>query len=162
MWLCKEQPNGSVDPPATEGFLFSDSIIDANTIQAYRETHYHVQGAEQFTLQVDMPSDELTQLYRSSRADCATFVTACNPLGVDVGHEANAKLHNILRETLSHRSLKYVSGVGKHPSGNWPEESSYLVLGLSLESAKTLGRQLEQNAIIWIGSDRVPQLVLLR
>ena len=59
-------------------------------------------------------------------------------------------------------SLEFVAGIGQHPSNQWPGEPSYLVFGLTLEAAKTLGTRLEQNAIVWNGSDGTPQLILLR
>jgi hypothetical protein len=37
-----------------------------------------------------------------------------------------------------------------------------LILGLDLEAARTLGNRMEQNAIVWIGADAVPELVLLK
>ena len=43
-----------------------------------------------------------------------------------------------------------------------PGEPSYLVFGLKLEAAKTLGRALRQNAIVWSDVDAVPRLILLR
>lgn len=44
---------------------------------------------------------------------------------------------------------------------NRPAEQSVLVLGLSLEADKTLGRRFERNAVVWTGRDGVPELVLL-
>ena len=63
---------------------------------------------------------------------------------------------------LGQRSLACVEGTGQHPSNRWPGEASYLIFGLTLEATKTLGTRLEQNAIVWKGTDAVPQLVLLR
>lgn len=67
-----------------------------------------------------------------------------------------------LANELKQRSLIFIDGIGQHPSKEWPGEPSYLVFGLKLEAAKTLGVKYEQNAIIWTGSDAVPQLILLR
>ncbi len=63
---------------------------------------------------------------------------------------------------LGRRSLAYIEGIGQHPSKQWPGEASYLVFGLELEAAKTLGRALRQNAIVWSDADAVPRLILLR
>ena len=63
---------------------------------------------------------------------------------------------------LEDKALKYCPAEGKHPSGGWPSESSYLVLSLSLEESCELGKKYEQNAIVWCDSDCVPQLILLR
>jgi hypothetical protein len=67
-----------------------------------------------------------------------------------------------LSKELERRSLSYVEGIGQHKSNQWPGEESFLVFGLTLEAANTLGSKLEQNAIVWSGKDAVPQLILLR
>ena len=67
-----------------------------------------------------------------------------------------------LTAELIRRGLAFLEGVGQHRSGDWPGEPSFLVLGLALEVAKSLGKHYEQNAIIWCGPDAVPQLTLLR
>ena len=38
---------------------------------------------------------------------------------------------------------------------------SVLVLGLSLEAAKTLGGRFEQNTVVWTWRNGVPELMLL-
>jgi len=48
--------------------------------------------------------------------------------------------------------------LGQH---DWSAETSYRVLSILLESAKSLGNQYDPNAIVWCGSDAVPQLILL-
>jgi len=55
-----------------------------------------------------------------------------------------------LTKELRNRSLKFLDGVGEHPSGDWPGEASVLVLGMSLEAVKSLGQRYEQNAIVWL------------
>lgn len=129
-------------------FLFPDSVIDAGLIQAFRETHYQVHGAEPFTLRVDEPSAALAAAHKRFRTDCSAFITGGNPLSEDVGAESNGQRHADLGLELARRSLAHVEGIGQHPSNGWPEEPSYLVFGLTLEAAKTLGRALRQNAIV--------------
>jgi hypothetical protein len=41
-------------------------------------------------------------------------------------------------------------------------EASVGVFGISMENACELGIRYRQNAIIWVGEDATPQLVLLR
>ena len=142
--------------------MFPDSVIDAGLIQAFRETHYQVHGAEPFTLRVDEPSAALAAAHKRLPSDCSAFITACNPFSEGVGAASNAQLHADLGLELARRSLAYIEGIGQHPSNRWPGEASYLVFGLKLEAAKTLGRTLRQNAIVWSDADAVPRLILLR
>jgi hypothetical protein len=46
-----------------------------------------------------------------------------------------------LATELRKRSLIFCDGEGLHPSGEWPAEASYFVLGMSLEAAKKLANQ---------------------
>ena len=151
-----------VDPPKTEGFLFPASIIDSATCQAYLETHYHVLGDTPLTLQVGLANPSLAALYKALRVESCAFVTACNPWSQLLESPVNAQRRAVLASELRQRSLRFVDGIGQHPSGQWPGEASFLIWNLSLEAAKALGAKYEQNAIIWCELDAVPQLILLR
>ena len=54
------------------------------------------------------------------------------------------------------------SGFGEDGEGLWPGEPSFLALGVSLDTAKSLGVEFHQNAIVWASEDATPQLILLR
>lgn len=79
-----------------------------------------------------------------------------------MGETANAVNQSKLKSELDLRSLTYFNGFGKHPSGEWPAEPSFLVLGISLEASKVLGKKYDQNAVVWCGLDAIPELVLLK
>ena len=93
---------------------------------------------------------------------CAAFITAFNPFSRELTADENRRRQAELAKELTRRSLDFVEGVGQHPSGDWPGEPSFLVFGLELEAAKSLGKVYEQNAIIWCGADCVPDLILLK
>ena len=140
----------------------SDTIIDAATIQAYRETEYRVHGDEPFILRIGQACEMLAAVHKRHRVDCSAYITACNPYSQRLDDVANARRHADLGHELRQRSLTAFDGIGQHPSNPWVGEASYLILGLTLEAAKTLGTRLEQNAIVWCGADVRPQLILLR
>lgn len=142
--------------------MSEESQIDSDTLKAYRETEFRVAGDTPMTLRVGQTCGSLARLQLAHRVDCSAFITACNPFSIELSHAENAARQAALAEDLRKRSRTFIDGVGQHPSNKWPGELSYLVLGLSLEAAKTLGRQLEQNAIVWSGADASPRLVLLR
>lgn len=137
------------------------SNIDPATIQAYRETHYVVEGDAPMTLRVGQPSEALAALYEAAGVVSSAFVTAWNPYSRKCDDETNAELQEALVDELKSRGLRFVNGLGRHPSSDWAEPS-FLVLGISLEAAKKLGTRYEQNAILWCGANSVPELVLLR
>ena len=145
-----------------EDFLLFESTVDASTVQAYRDTEYRVYGDAPFTLRVGQASAALSAAHRRHRVDCSAYLSACNPASHRLDDAANAQRHAALGRELGQRSLVSLPGVGCHPSNERPGEASYLAFGLSLQAARTLGTRLEQNAIVWIGADAVPQLILLR
>ena len=142
--------------------MFLNSKLDASLINAYRETEYRVTQDFFFVLKVDVTSTELATLYKAKNVSSAAFITACNPFSHERSDTDNVKRQSELSAELKRRSLSFIVGVGQHPSGDWPGEPSFLALGLTLETAKSLGIAFEQNAIIWCGLDAVPNLVLLR
>ena len=162
MWPLRGQQNGHSVGLLNGGYLLIESIIDDGLQQSYRETEYKTHGVKPLTMKVGAVCPALAAMHKRHRVDCSAFVTACNPLGKNVGEAANTKHHAALGQELDQRNLANVEGIGEHPSNQWPGEASFLIFGLTLEAAKTLGTRLEQNAIIWTGLDGVPQLVLLR
>ena len=142
--------------------MFSTSNIHPDLIQAYTETEFRVQEGIPFTLSVGKVSSDLLVAHKRHQVECSAFLTACNPFSQELTDEVNGERQTALAKELESRSLEFVAGIGQHPSNQWPGEPSYLVFGLTLEAAKTLGNRLEQNAIVWNGSDGTPQLILLR
>ena len=142
--------------------MISASDIHPDLIQSYTETEFRVREEMPFTLQVGKVNSDLLVAHKRHRVECSAFLTACNPFSQELTDEANGERQKALAKELASRSLEFVAGIGQHPSNQWPGEPSYLVFGLTLEAAKTLGARLEQNAIVWSGSDGTPQLILLR
>ena len=138
------------------------STVSAELIEAYRKTEFRVLGSPQFTLRVGNASAELRQLYVTAGAGSAAFVTAWNPYSIPTSTEENHSAQSALRERLSQDGFATIDGFGIDPTTEWAGEDSVLVLGISLDQAKGLGEEMKQNAVVWIGGDAVPNLLLLR
>jgi hypothetical protein len=152
----------AVECRATFYQVFAMSEIDPPTVQAYRKTDYCVDAPEPFVLRVGVASAPLAQLYRRHGTNCCAFITACNPYSRIVGDDANAARQLELAQELHALGLIFFDSIGRHPEGGWPTEPGFLILGLPLAIAKTLGEKFEQNAILCCGPDAVPELILLR
>ncbi len=140
-----------------------ESELKAALIAAYRATCFRVDHDPPFTLTVDVHSPALELLLRSGEPAGAAYVTAWNPMGKELSLQENDRLQGLLVDELRATRLRWLSGAGTDPSGRWPhEEASLLVLGIDRRAACALGRRHQQNAILWIGVDAVPRLVLLR
>jgi hypothetical protein len=139
------------------------SEISQEKIKAYEATHYCAgTGPDTFVLWIGQHSPELAQLYLSNDSNCALFITAFNPLGKAQDDEANEAAHARLGEVLRALVADVIEGAGADPACQWPPEKSYLALGINAEVARDLGRRFMQDAVVWIGEDAVPQLLLLR
>ena len=142
------------------------SNVAPELMQAYRETHYIINprpsDLEEFALLVGEVSKPLAGLHKRFRVDCSAYITACNPWSESLPDDVNSERMEKLKQVLRERSLRWLEGLGQHPSQDWPGEPSVLILGLSLAAAKVLAGDFEQNAFVWSGSDARAQLVLLR
>jgi hypothetical protein len=139
-----------------------NSKIDSATIAAYRAAHYAVLAPVPFVLHVGEVSSRLADLLADEKASCAAFLTAWNPFSQVATEASNSAAQFALLNDLSKRGLITVPGFGKDPSGLWPGEESFLVIGLQLEQAKQMGIEYRQNAIIWTACHACPELILLR
>ena len=138
------------------------SNVDPATIAAYAATHYVVNGIEPgFVLRAGQLSAELKALHQQTGVACSAFLTAWNPGSRRRANEINQAAQCELEATLRAAALPLFAGVGVDPNGNWPGEQSVLVLGIGRERAERLGRHYGQIAILWIGADAVPEVVLL-
>ncbi len=159
----KEQPSRQRQPShEPEGFLFSESALAPTLIMAYLATHYRVDAATPFVLKVGEPSDSLAQFLTEQSAQCAAYLTACNPFSQPLSDADNLHRQSALENELNRRSLQFIRGTGQDSQGEWPGEASFLIFGLSLEASRALARQYEQNAFVWCAKDAIPQLILLK
>jgi hypothetical protein len=142
--------------------LFTETTIDPATVRAYRQTEYRVLGETPAILRIDAACAELAAIHPVHRVDCSAFITACNPHSSPSDELTNAQRQATLARELKQRGLAFIDAIGQHPSGAWPGEASFLVLGLRLDAAKALGMRHAQNAFVWSGPDAVPRLILLR
>jgi hypothetical protein len=129
--------------------------------EAYRATNYNVLGSASFTLRIGVESPEIANLYRNYDVTTAAFLTACNPFSTPTPEHENDLNQQQLEERLHELSVGFLTGMGEDPSGEWAGEPSVLALGISREAAVSLGNEFRQNAIVWIGEDRSPELIFL-
>ena len=137
--------------------------IDPEKVRAYVATDYRFGDAgEEIVLKIGKRSDQLAILFARHRVDCGAFLTAYNPQGRPQSAAANDLGHAELAQLLRGKGLKIIEGAGSEDGSDWPEERSWFALGLALSSAKELGNRFAQDAIVWVGPDAIPQLILLR
>jgi len=104
----------------------------------------------------------MADLYRAHGVCSAAFLTAWNPCGERTAPDVNEEAQRRLERRLDDFAVAVMPGIGEDDSGKWIGEPSFLALGISPEEAERFGKEFRQNAIVWIGRDRVPALVCLR
>jgi len=130
--------------------------------EAYRTTLFNVLEPTPFTLRIGEQSQDLAHLYRHYNACVAAFLTAWNPFSDPASQQENDRAQRQLERQLHMLAVTVLPGIGEDASGQWPGEPSVLALGISRETAKSLGNEYRQNAIVWIGTDCIPELVFLQ
>jgi hypothetical protein len=58
--------------------------------------------------------------------------------------------------------VEAIEGSGSEEGTDWPSEKSYFALGLQREDSIGIGKHFDQDAIVWVGENAVPELILLR
>lgn len=129
-------------------------------LAAYLQTEYWVHAESPFMLQIDHESEALKALYRDFEVRSAAFITACNPWSRPLSETENRERQSQLESKLADSGFPTIPGVGQDPTGDWPGEASYLILGIDHDAALLLGKKYGQNAIVWCDSDACPKLLL--
>jgi Protein of unknown function (DUF3293) len=147
-----------------EGFFLSESTqIHPDKVRAYLATDYRLGHTSQdIVLTIGQRSERLAALFADSGVNCGAFLTAFNPQGAIQSDAANAQGHARLANQLTQLGLDAIEGSGSEEGSDWPSEKSYFALGMDLDAAKAIGTHFDQDAIVWVGADAVPQLILLR
>ena len=143
--------------------MFETTEIHPDKVLAYLATDYRLGHSDNdIVLTIGKRSERLAVLFASRGVDCGVFITAYNPRGAMRSDEANNKAHAKLADQIERLGLLSIEGSGSEEGTDWPAEYSYFAFSLALEPAKAIGTYFDQDAIVWVGADCVPQLILLR
>lgn len=139
------------------------SQISEQLIANYHSTHYQIGTISGLiTLRIDHFSQALAEFLLTSHQSTAAIISAHNPYSQLQNPEENQSAHESLRQYLMQHGHPMIGGLNIDPLGQWPQEKSFFVLGVDLDMARAIGQLFKQNAIVWIQSDAIPHLVLLR
>ncbi len=137
--------------------------IHPDKVRAFLATDYRLGHTSQdIVLTIGRRSERLAALFAGNGVDCGAFLTAYNPQSAIQPDAINDRAHAELAAKLQALGLQAIEGSGSEEGTDWPSEKSYFALGLALQPAKEIGTHFDQDAIVWVGADAVPQLILLR
>jgi hypothetical protein len=159
-----EEPGQKADSPhGSDMFAYFSTEVPPGLVVAYLATDYHVFGRYGgFTLRIGHHAPALAALFAETNAASAVFITSANPLSQPTDEQVNAERLDQLYADLAATAGPILTGEGQGQDPSWPAEKSFLALGIPQAQARILGEKYGQNAIVWVGEDAVPQLILLR
>ncbi len=139
-----------------------NSTITQDLLDSYSAAEYHVDAVPPFILKIGVFSNELMRLYESTNSNSAAFTTAYNPGSNELPTDVNEIRNQELEKLISSMSYPFMRGTGKCADDDGLGEVSLLIIGMDKVTASDVGKQFEQNAIVWCARDAIPQLILLK
>jgi hypothetical protein len=138
------------------------SIIPDKLKTAYQNTDYIVLFDErEIVLRINEFSASLNQLHTNFAAQSSAFITAYNPYSKIYSMQENKLRQDQLEKELKLAGFFILAGIGQDPAKQWPGEPAFLIIGISLNDARALGKKYKQNAIVFSQQDAVPKLEYL-
>lgn len=140
------------------------SAVPQQLVDSYVNTIYRIDFVPQsLGLRIDEFSQPLAALLlQQTNRQGSAIISAYNPFSGQLFEAQNLQAHEQLRLWLCNHAYSIVAGRNIDPSGRWPDEKSFFIFDIDLNTAQTIGSQFGQNAIVWIGTDATPRLLLLR
>ncbi|WP_236572483.1 DUF3293 domain-containing protein [Burkholderia sp. 8Y] len=133
------------------------SLSDA-ILSAYRAALYRIHGEPAIDMMIGEENGAVAALLARHGVSSAVFVTAFNPFGRELSAEQNAARQHMLEARIAQSGLTALPGEGRDPKGIWTAEASFLVLGADTHDADDFMLAFEQNAVVVVMSDGLPQL----
>ncbi|CAN5398830.1 hypothetical protein BH10ACI2_BH10ACI2_17150 [soil metagenome] len=128
--------------------------------EAYLETSYvvHDDGVD-LTIRVHKKNIQLNDLLKQEGVSSWAFLTAYNPFSTPLTEPENLDRQAKLIQHLESRGLRYLRGFGKGDDPSWEPEPSLFILDIGRNDAIAIGRQFDQNAILWGEIEGFPELI---
>ena len=128
----------------------SPPTIDRSLLGAYLQTVYRVNDPPGFAFfpGKHLPAEAADWLFRR-RVGSWAFLTAWNPRSAVLSAVENRRRNKQLSGALQNGGWPYYSGVGIGAGETWSPEESFWILDIPAERAIQLGRQFDQNALVW-------------
>ena len=128
-------------------------------ISAYNKTKFHV-FIPTIVIEIGKRNEDLdTLIKRDDQAEWA-YITAYNPYSNELTDKENLKRQSLLLSKIS--DYKFYEGEGVGEDSTWKPERSILIVGITKNEAISLGREFEQNAIVYGKINEVPELIILK
>ncbi len=127
---------------------------------AYRATHYLVEApVGRLTIRIDQPHPELDSWLTDLGCHCWAYLTAHNPGSVLLSAAENRQRQAALEEEVKEAGWRFCTGEGIGIGGDWPAETSLLILDVKREQAIALAQRFGQAALLFGEVGQPAQLI---
>lgn len=134
-------------------------MIADELMQAYIDTNFQVPELG-FVIKIGKSHRLLDKYLSESLALSWAFITAWNPHSLPLTQDENYHRNDLLLADI--HTYRYFKGLGVGPDPNWQPEESFLIVGIDKESAITLGRKYNQNAIVFGKKGERAELLVIK
>lgn len=138
------------------------SSICKTLISAYQGSEFVVLSQPEFILRIGKTCQQADALLEQHNVQIGFIVTACNPYSNVLSDEDNQTRNTLLKQQMAASNCLLIDALGRDPTGEWPGEPSYFVMGINREDAIKWGVLFEQNAIVGYELGQPAELILLR
>jgi Protein of unknown function (DUF3293) len=116
----------------------------------YRRAFYRADagGGNEIEIRIGKRTPALDDLLGREGKRRWAFLTACNPGARRLGAAENRVRTSALRSSLRTGGFLLFEGRSGSGAGDWPEEASFLVVGISRRQADRLRRRFGQDAFV--------------
>ncbi len=133
--------------------------INDDLINAYTTTKFHV-FIPPIIIEIGKRNAELDTLIKKDGQAEWAYLTAYNPYSKELTNKENLLRQSQLISKISDYKFYEGEGVGEDPT--WKPERSILIVGIKKNEAIDLGKEFEQNAIVYGKINEVPELITLK
>jgi uncharacterized membrane protein (UPF0127 family) len=134
------------------------NTISSANLEEYKATDYIVYNTD-LVIKIGEINKHIDNLLQKHEANTWAFITAYNPYSKFLTDTENINLHkNLINLTSNYITFE---GEGKGQNPDWKPEKSLLILGLLRNDALTMGKHLNQNAIVFGEKDSKAELLLV-
>ena len=133
--------------------------IENSLIEAYENTNYYIYHDTEIIINIAKKNIDLINLFKDKNLISASIITAYNPFSKIMTEEQNLSAQLQLKKMIEDSNLSYLDAIGQDIKKEWPGEPSFFIENISKENAIKLGRKFNQNAIVWVDKNLIPELI---
>ena len=133
--------------------------IENSLIEAYENTNYYIYHDTEITINIAKKNIDLINLFKDKNLISASIITAYNTFSKIMTEEQNLSAQLQLKKMIEDSNLSYLDAIGQDIKKEWLGEPSFFIENISKENAIKLGKKFNQNAIVWVDKNLIPELI---